>query len=205
MPEIRSALAAVAKPGRLGATGEAPGLVVREIVGRDLVQVSGWPDSFATVSAKLSGQLDCPLPETTRDASRKDDIAVLMVAPERHWLLAPLAKGLGAELAAAFSSEQAVVTELGHSRTVLRLSGPAVREVLAKGLPIDLDSSVFPVGRFAQSAISHVSILVLRVEDEGGHAAFEVFVPRGFAVTFWEWLVEAAAEPGAEVLPPLAA
>lgn len=211
MPEIRSALAAVARAGRIGATGQTPGIAVQEVLGRDLVQLSAWPDSYAAVRGRLGAVLGCALPEDTRDGTEGPDKRVLLIAPERFWIAAPMAEGLGAKLAGAFASEQAVVTELGHSRTVLRLAGPAVREVLAKGLPVDLDAAVFPIGRFAQSAIAHISVLVQRLADGAdGEARFEVFVPRGFAVTFWEWLVEAAAERGAEVLsaevlPPAAA
>ena len=206
MPEIRSALATVARAGRLGAQTDAPGLTIQEVLGRDLVQVSGWLDSFAAVSAKLGTTLGCPPPSDTRTGTEAGDKRVLMVSPERYWITAPMAEGLGAKLAAEFGSEALVVTELGHSRTVLRLTGAAVRETLAKGLPVDLEVEACPVGGFVQSAIAHISVLVQRRPDgAGGAPVVEVFVPRGFAVNFWEWLVEAAAERGAEVLPPAAA
>lgn len=206
MPEIRSALATVAREGRLGAQTDIPGLAIQEVLGRDLVQVSGWPGNFAAAAERLGKALGCPMPQDWRTGTESGDKRVLMVAPERYWITAPMAEGLGAKLAGAFTSEDLVVTELGHSRTVLRLAGPAVREVLAKGLPVDLDPGACPVGAFVQSAIAHISVLVQRMPDAAnGDSVFEVFVPRGFAVNFWEWLVEAAAERGAEVLPAAAA
>ncbi len=205
MPERRSALAAVCRPGTFGARPEAPGLEVREVVGRDLVQVAGWPDNFATVAPRLAEAIEAPLPERFGRAVSAGGRRVFLLAPERLWIAAPDGEGLGKRLADRFTAEEAVVTELGHSRSILRVTGPAARSVLAKGLPVDLDERVFPPQAFAQSAIHHIGLLLHRV-DEGQAAApvFELYVARGFAVSFWDWLTHAASEPGYRVTAPAA-
>ena len=205
MPERRSALAAVYKSGAFGALSDTPGLGIREVTGRDLVQFAGWPDSFEAVASKLSGMLDVPVPEQYGVASTAGSRRLFLLAPERLWIVALDGEGLGARLSAEFTAEQGVVTELGHSRTVLRLSGPAARRVLAKGLPVDLDDSALPPGAFAQSAIHHISLLLHRLGDgEDGAPVYELYVARGFAVSFWDWLTEAATEPGYRVEAPAA-
>lgn len=205
MPERRSALAAVCRPGDFGAQLDAPGLEICELVGRDLVQLAGWPDSFESVSARLAELLELSVPTRFGAASVAAGRRLFLLAPERLWIVAPDGEGLGRRLSQAFGAEQAVVTELGHSRTVLRVTGPAARRVLAKGLPVDLDPRVFPPQAFAQSAIHHIGLLIHRV-DEGDDAlpVFELYVARGFAVSFWDWLTEAATEPGYRVTAPAA-
>ena len=205
MPERRSALAAVCRPGDFGAQPDEPGLEIREVASRDLVQFAGWPDNFKTVAARLGDALEAAVPEQFGVASVTGDKRLFLLAPERLWIVAPDGDGLGKRLAAAFTAEEGVVTELGHSRTVLRVSGRAARSVLAKGLPVDLDPRVFPSQAFAQSAIHHISLLIHRI-DEGDDAApvFELYVARGFAVSFWDWLTEAATEPGYRVTAPAA-
>jgi sarcosine oxidase subunit gamma len=81
---------------------------------------------------------------------------------------------------------------------VINLKGPAVRVLLNRGLPIDLDSASFPVDSFAQSLIDHIPVLVHRAgaDDVGG---FDVYVPREYAVSFWEWLTDAAEPLGCEI------
>ena len=205
MPERRSALAAVCRPGTFGAQPDTPGLDICEIAGRDLVQFAGWPDNFKTVAARLGELIETSIPEQFGLASSSGSRRVFLLAPERLWVVAPDDQGLGKRLAESFGAEEAVVTELGHSRSVLRVSGSAVRDVLSKGLPVDIDPRVFPPGAFAQTAIHHISLLLHRV-DEGDDAApvFELYVARGFAVSFWDWLTEAATEPGYRVTAPAA-
>ena len=61
------------------------------------------------------------------------------------------ARDLSAKLAGLAS-----ISDQSGGRTLLRLSGPHARDVLAKGLPIDLDPRAFPLGSAATSAISHM-------------------------------------------------
>ena len=99
---------------------------------------------------------------------------------------------VGEELAEIAVASGTVVTELGHSRTILRVSGEAAREVLARGLPVDLEPGVFAPGAFAQSGIHGVSVLCHR----SGRDQFDLIVPRNFAVVIYEWLEETAAQFG---------
>ncbi len=50
----------------------------------------------------------------------------------------------------------------------------------------------------AQSAIHEVGVLIRRLSAE----SFDLYVYRGFALSFWEWLTEAAAETGYRIDPP---
>ena len=84
---------------------------------------------------------------------------------------------------------------------MFRVAGPRSDLLLNRGLPIDLDPEVFPVNAFAQSAIHHMHVLVHRVDI--AHAlVFDTYVSRELAVSFWEWLTEAAAPLGYEIRQP---
>ena len=95
----------------------------------------------------------------------------------------------------------AIVTDIGHSRTVVRIVGAGARELLNRGLPVDLDPSVFPSDAIAQSVIHHMPVLVHRAVAEGDDA-FDAYVTREYAVSFWEWLTEAAQSFGCEIRKP---
>lgn len=59
-----------------------------------------------------------------------------------------------------------MVTEIDHSRTVIRVRGPEARTLLNRGLPIDLENSAFPEHVFVQSVIHHVPVLVHRLPSQ---------------------------------------
>lgn len=86
----------------------------------------------------------------------------------------------------------ASVTDQSHGRVVIRIDGPKARAVLAKGTPVDLHSSEFPVGKSALTQMAHVGVHLTRV----GEDAFDLSVFRGFSESFWEWLTEQAEEYG---------
>ena len=110
--------------------------------------------------------------------------------------------GLGAvgeRLAGAFDDGRAVCVDLTHGRTILRISGPKARALLAKGLPIDLHPREFPLGGVALGAIHHIGVAV-HLRDTAEGTTFDLYVGRSQALCLWEWLAESAAEFGYQVL-----
>ncbi|MEM7429786.1 MAG: sarcosine oxidase subunit gamma family protein [Pseudomonadota bacterium] len=195
MAEIRSALALVYEPGRKGAGSGDAAVSIKEITGRDIVQFAAWPDTVAAAAKKAAKTVGHALPDDTFIAASKAKTTVFRIAPEKFLIVCPVRAGMGAALSKAFKAEQAVVTELGHSRTILRVSGDAARDVLARGMPVDLDQGVFARGAFVQTGIHGVAVLCHR----SGRDQFDLIMPRNFAVNIYEWLEETAAQFGCTV------
>ena len=80
--------------------------------------------------------------------------------------------------------------EQGDGRTLLRLSGPNVRRILAKCVPVDLHPDVFAVGQSGTMLCCHVSANLART----GADVFEIAVMRSFAGTVFDELVEMGRE-----------
>ncbi len=167
--EPRSALADVLKPGRHGAAAEVPGVTIAEVHGRALVHID-----FG------STERTAPVPDT------------ISMGPGR-WMIATDDKGLAERLAAEHND--AAVNDISSSRTCLRLSGPKVRTVLAAGCAMDLHASAFKSGDSATTLIGQFTVTLKATDDD----TFEIFVARGFAQAFFEWLTSVAAEHGYEV------
>ena len=108
---------------------------------------------------------------------------------------------LARQLADAFSGLASVAAQ-GDGRAVLRISGPHARDVLAKGLPIDLHESVFKPGDTALSVIAHIGVQVTQIDAA---PTYEIILPRSFAGSFWHWLTLSAGEYGYAVSAPVAA
>ena len=201
MLERRSALAAVYEPGRIGAPEGPASVAVFERVGRTLVQVSGWPGAFGAVCRKLETVLNCRMPDGGRKAVSHGERSFFRVGPERLWLAGSADDELLQRLDESALGPDAIVTAIGQSRTVVRVTGTGARELLNRGLPVDLDAAVFPGDAFAQSVIHHIPVLVHRVVLIGDDA-LDVYVTSDYAVSFWGWLIEAAQSFGCEIRSP---
>lgn len=190
--ERRSALAGVTAGGVFGAADGGPGLIIAERRGLAILHLaarSGDADFAAAVEAAAGA----PPPKVPNTAAETNRATVLWLAPDRWLLVAPGDDPGGLEETLRARAPGCAVVDVSHGRTVLRLHGSAVRAVLAKGCPVDLHSRVFGPGHCAQSHLGPVNGLVHAL---GGGKAIDVYVARGLAVSFWEWLTEAAAEYG---------
>ena len=199
MVEIASALAGVLKPGRHGPPAKTAGLTLSEVKGRDVVQVGAWRETVDRVREKLAYDLGT-LPATgTRAAVTAGERTVIPVGPDKFLVVAPASDNLFQKLSAAFPASEAVVTELGHSRAILRIAGPNARDLVARYLAVDLDPSVFPVGSFAASGLHGVGVLLHYVRDMGGSSVFEapvfdLYLPRSFAASLTEGILHVAEQ-----------
>ena len=171
----RSALAAAYREG-----GAGP-LSVRERRHLELVQFSAWEDR-----TELAG---IALPPPGR--AGEGEVTALWIGPRRWLLVAPDGTGLLQRV----NGEAGVFVDQSEGRTVLRLSGASARAVLAKGTGIDLDASAFGAGSCAATLLAHVGVLLHAVASD----TIDVYVPRSYALTFWEWLLEAASERGLRI------
>jgi sarcosine oxidase subunit gamma len=90
----------------------------------------------------------------------------------------------------------ASVTDQSDGRTIIRVAGPRARDALVKGVQIDLHPSVFRSGDAAATTVAYIGVHFWQVDDA---PTYEFLVPRSFAVAFWQWLTESAAEFGVQV------
>jgi heterotetrameric sarcosine oxidase gamma subunit len=158
--------------------------------GKDLVlwQVAAWPDTFESVASKLvgaNGPAGAAAPGFGQSVASGDG-AILRTEPLKFWVV-------GAE-PPAFDATDAVCVDLSHSRTLIKLKGERATTVLNSYLPLDLRESAFPVGTVASTAFHHCGVTLWRSADH-----YELFLPRGFALSLWELLMEGAMQYGFEV------
>lgn len=194
MPDAISPLrghnAARVPAGEAGVT-----LTERKLV--SLVQVAAWPDTAEQVEGILASLLGCAPPQERDGSSGGAEGAILVLSPGR-WLLESLDLRLADRLAEQIGVNLGAVTDLSHARVATRITGPKAAWVLAKGLALDLHPAAFPPMQVAQSAVHEVGVILRRLSAE----SFDLYVYRGFALSFWDWLTEAAAETGYRVEPP---
>ena len=94
-------------------------------------------------------------------------------------------------------SEQIATTlDISHAFTGIEIKGVNSSLFLNRHLPIDLRSKNFPDLSSAGSAIHHVSVKLFKISSKN----YCLYIPRGFALSIWEILLETANQFGYEVL-----
>jgi sarcosine oxidase subunit gamma len=180
-------------PGRFGREPGTPGLVVRESTGA-LAAVIAKAGQGEALAARLAPGRGAALPTTPR-VVRGADLDLIWSGPGQ-WLARGQAPDLAARLARDLG-DLAAVSDQGASRAVLHLSGPRVRDVLAKGCMVDLHPQAFRPGDVALTTIAHIGVQIWQLDEA---PSYEVAVSRSYAGSFWSWLMASAAEFGCEVV-----
>lgn len=193
--EPRGAFSGIAQPGSFGAKGEA-GVFATVLEGFGLASVIAEAGAAAALSRTIEARLGLALPSAPRIV-RNATHDVVWAGPDQ-WLLRAASRdgftGLLGELSA-----HAAVSDQSDARAALRLSGPRVRDVLAKGVMLDLHPAVFAIGDTALTTIAYVGIHLWRLDETPDGSVFEIMLPRSMAGSFWSWLVAAASEFGCNV------
>jgi sarcosine oxidase subunit gamma len=121
-----------------------------------------------------------------------NDIAFVWAGPGQ-WL-AIAERGAGRDLEVELKGKLAgiaSVVDQSDGRVVVRLSGPLARNVLAKGVPIDLHPRAFKPGSVAITHASHIGIILWQLDET---PTYEAAMFRSYADSFAHWLFESAAE-----------
>ncbi len=86
------------------------------------------------------------------------------------------------------------VVDQSSGRIRIAIEGRPVRDVLSKGIPIDLHTDEFTVGDTATTMCGHLSVHLTRTATD----RYELIVLRSFALTLWESLIEMGLEYGVD-------
>ncbi len=134
-------------------------------------------------------------PPTVPNTFTAGEHTIYWLGPD-EWLLATAPgeeKELAGRLAKSLAGQCCSLVDLTGGQILLRLAGPQVREVLAKGCTLDLHLRTFEVGRCAQTTLAKTSMLVALVDDA---PTFDVIVRRSFAEYAARWLLHSSATAG---------
>jgi len=171
--------------GRLDTTG----LTIEDLSSLSIVALIAHKSQSEALSAAIKARFSLALPNNPRRVGT-DSLGFLWAGPGQ-WL----AIGSDPDLYNRLATPHAATIDQSGGRAILRLSGPKLREVLRKGVTLDLHPSQFKVDDVALTSISHISA-ALWLRDE---QSCDIAVARSFAGSFWHWLSVSAAEFGYEV------
>ena len=173
-------------PVGINAANNESRLQLSEIKNLQLTQVAAWPDSINKVGSNIANHLNLNEYALPNKAIVKNSVVMMRIEPLKWWIV-------GSDVP-VLSSDDGTSLDLSHSLTHLEISGQRSSLFLNRHLPLDLREKNFPVNSIASSAIHHVSVKLWRSDT-----AYHLFIPRGFALSLWEILLETANQFGYEI------
>jgi len=191
-----SALHGLALPGRYGKSDGAPGVVIAERADLGLATIACRKGQDDGLKARVRDAYSVDVPSGS-SVARGKAVSFVGTGPGQ-WLAMSESlenEALAADLLAKLKGLASIADQSG-GRAVIRLSGPRARDVLAKGLAVDLDPRVFPADGAVTSTISHMGVQIWQVDPQ----TYDIALFRSVAESFWRWLTASAAEFGYEVV-----
>ncbi len=185
-PQFSSALAGVKPRNGLAIT-------ISEVSDIGMIDVRGdaKDKTFRTAFAKVTG---CDLPAMPRTSVAGGDTHVLWLSVDQWLVLVPRkrVKDVVSALRSALRETHSLAIDLSDARTIIRLEGESVREILMKGAPVDLTLAEYGVGSVRRLRLGDVAALVHI------HAlapdTIDLYVFRSYARFAWDWLEATAGE-----------
>ena len=183
----RSALAHLGLVARAASSKkDGAGVVMSEVPHRTIVNIRGTASDPAFASA-VQNATGVALPPSANTVSTGGGRQILWLGPNEWWLTAPdgEAESLLEALRAGFAGQHATACDVSESRAIIRLKGPKAREILMRGVSLDLHPRAFHVGECAQTGLSRANALLHLVDNA---PTFEIYVLKSFSDYLWRWL-----------------
>lgn len=192
-PVFNSALAHIAE--RDGAKGL--NIAMREIADRGMIDLRGEA-STAKFKQAVKAVLGVDLPTRPRTSASKGNIAVFWLSVDQWLISCPRGDQgkLAADLKTALGNLHALVADVSDMRTIIRLEGEHVREVLMKGSSVDFTMPEYKEGAVRRLVFAEIAALAHIVSQTPD--IVDLYVVRSYADYTWKWLA-ATAKPGATI------
>ena len=120
-----------------------------------------------------------------------ENLRILWNSPN-NWLVVSNKKELFSEILKNFNDSNFAVTDLSHSKAIIEIEGPNVKEVLKKGCPFNFN--IFSKNMCINSSYNGISFLVDMVEDDPEKA--RIFSLRSFGESMYHSITDASLEYG---------
>jgi len=195
MVEIASPLGIAHLPGSHGNLADGAGVKITELRPGSIAEVAAWPGMEGSVRAAIEATTGLSISAEPSAGAVKEARSAFGIGPGR-FLAIDAAGGLAEALKTKLALEAGTVTDLSHGRTAIRIEGPRAEWVLAKLYAIDFSPAAFPVGTGKATAHHDILTQMQRVGDD----AFDLYVFRSFARSFWTTLCHAAEEVGYQIV-----
>ncbi|MER7202010.1 sarcosine oxidase subunit gamma [Streptomyces sp. CB01635] len=178
------------------------------VTGARGVRLTEWPfvsmvnlrvNPASAAAIRVEKTLGAPLPREHGETTSSGAHTAFWLGPDEWLVLSQTEEGVAAaELREALAADPGSVVDVSANRTTLELSGPAARQVLEKGCPLDLHPRVFGPGRAVPTTVGPIAVLLWQVDDA---PTYRLLPRSSFADYLARWLIDAMSEYRGPELP----
>lgn len=161
---------------------------------RTILDLRGEGNDFADAIYRTT-KLHLPKPNRV---TSEGDHSLFWLGPNEYFLIAPedQKENLKNDLSQSMHGFHHAIVDLSESRTIFNLTGNQARDVLMRGMSIDLHPREFAAGQCVQSSLGKVNILLHQISDE---PSYDIYVWNSFADYTWRWLEKISAPFGCRI------
>lgn len=182
----RSALSHFGLAAKASQGGHATaGVVMGEAAHRTIINIRGDSSDTAFTGA-VKSVTGVELPVKANTVNSGGDTSILWLGPNEWWVVTipDRSETLVTALRQAFQGQHTAVIDVSESRTVITISGTKARDLLARGISLDLHPRVFGPGQCAQTSMSKANILLHQIDDK---PSYDIYVLKSFSDYLWRW------------------
>lgn len=182
--------------GAARAVGSGSGVIATERDGLGIARITARRAQAARVAELFRAQFGLEAPTAPQRVSQ-GDVAIASIGPGAWLATHDKAGNAFAPFLRSSLEHCASVSDQSDAYAILRLTGPKVREALAKLLPLDIHPRAFQVSAVAQTVCGYVNVMLWRLEDTAqSDPVFEIWAGRSLAISLHQALSHSAAEFG---------
>jgi sarcosine oxidase subunit gamma len=178
---------------------EAAGLAARmlEVTDRTMIDVRGLA-SDGKFMAAVKDVLGFAMPTTPRTSVSGNDLTALWLSVDQWLITAERRRGIAlvTKLQEKLQDVHSLIADVSDARTIIRLEGDHVREILNKGTSVDFTSGEYVAGSVRRLLFAQVAALAHVISDRPD--VIDLYVFRSYADYAWRYLL-AAAKEGARI------
>jgi sarcosine oxidase, subunit gamma len=146
-------------------------------------QITLRVDPKSPAAERIGTAIGAMLPNQTGQVARTDTLQILWMGS---------AEQIQATLSEALGDEHGSITDVSGHRTIIEITGPKTRELLAKGCALDLHPRAFTSDQSAQTLLARAGVVLLCRNTE--HPSYWILVRSSYARYLADWLTNATAE-----------
>lgn len=161
-------------------------LILKQAHDLQLHQIAAWTDSIGEVEKLVVAAIGGTTAPSACRSLQTESGTLMYVAPLIWWLHETTPPQIPEQLGTRL--------DLSHAYTLIKISGEAASELLNRHLSLDLRPAAFPPNSVASTELHHTNITLHCTATD-----YQLFIPRSFALSVWELLLQSAKQFGVEV------